>query len=87
MTNTVDATFYVQIKPQFFLSGTHVSKASAVVMTQTKPRAPKGGTVMVKLTVRIPESAFLPLRPEAVITIPEGMVLAEPIEVEAEDPS
>jgi hypothetical protein len=42
---------------------------------------------MVKLTVRLPKQAFLPLRPEAVIIIPAERIIATPIEVTAEDPS
>ncbi len=57
-------------------------------VTQSKPSKPKSGTVLVKLTLRIPEAAFLPLRPEAVVVIPEDMAAASaPIQVEANDPT
>lgn len=83
----VDATFYAQIQPEFTYSGEHVRSAKVVNFTQKKPDRPKGGTVLVKLTIRVPEAAFLPLRPEAIVVIPEDMSIAQPIEVEAVDPA
>ena len=41
---------------------------------------------MVRLTVRIPDVAFMPLRPEAVVEIPADLVVIEPLYVEAGDP-
>lgn len=82
---TVDATFYVQVEPEWFTSS-RLRGAKAIRLTQSKPNPPKGGTVTCKLTVRLPSSAFLPLRPEAVIVVPEGMVIENPIEVEAVNP-
>lgn len=87
MTDFVDATFYVQVEPEFNYMGTQVLGARAVRLTQKKPDLPKGGTVLTKLTVRIPKSSFMPLRPEAIVVIPEGMAVAHPIEVEAQDPA
>jgi len=86
-----DATFYVQIQPIWakwqkddnddpILQG-----AKVIALTQTRPNRARG-VVVTKLTIRIPVGAFLPLRPEAVIVIPEGMAVAQPIEVIAEDP-
>ena len=87
-----DATFYVQVQPEF--SRYHpagkppsVTGLKPVTMTQKAPSRPKGGTVLIKLILRIPDSAFHPLRPEAVIVIPEDMVQASPvIGVEVSDP-
>ncbi|WP_346007421.1 hypothetical protein [Janibacter terrae] len=92
MTNTHDATFYVQIEPEFRTPyggvDPQVRSIKAVRITQQKPESPKPGTVTTKLTVRVPDAAFLPLRPEAVIVVPDDMVAAnDPIEVEAGDPS
>jgi hypothetical protein len=83
-----DATFYVQLQPTFYLSrGEHqVREIRAVALNQKKPNQPRAGTVLVKLTVRVPDGAFLPLRPEAVIVVPEEMTVTSPIEVQAEDP-
>lgn len=84
-----EATFYVQVAGSFFTIGgtARVRSLSAVAMTQKRPTRPRPGTVTVKLTVRVPDAALLPLAPEAVIVIPETMVLPNPIEVEAEDPA
>lgn len=91
MTEFVDATFYVQIAPEYNGrprdTAESVYAARAVAMTQKKPDKPKPGTVMTKLTVRVPKAAFVPLRPEAVIVIPENMLQGEPIQIEAGDPS
>jgi hypothetical protein len=87
----VETTFYVQIEPEW---GARVDDAGermlwrvkAAAMTQKRPGRQRPGTVLVTLTVRLPEAAFRPLRPEATIIIPEEMTRAEPIEVEASDP-
>lgn len=86
-----DATFYVQIAADFYTSTyreptTSVRSIKAVEMTQNRPRKPKPGTVTVKLTVRVPDGALLPLAPQVVVVIPEDMVMAnEVVTVEAED--
>ena len=88
-----DATFYVQIEPEWTRwtdrnGDRQVSDLKAVAITQKKPAKPRSGVVVAKLTVRVPDAAFLPLRPEAIVVVPEDMVAAsEPIEVEAGDPS
>jgi hypothetical protein len=91
---THDATFYVQIEPVWspWRKNTHGDKdlesIKAVAITQTRPKSQRPGTVLTKLTVRVPEAAFLPLRPEAIVVIPEDMLAASlPIEVAAGDPS
>jgi hypothetical protein len=92
---TVDATFYAQIEPKWSdarWSGGRddeghpiLEGAKVVRLTQERPKRPASSVVVVKLTVRLPAGAFLPLRPEAIIVVPEGM--AEAIVVEALDPS
>ena len=92
MSGHVDATFYAQIEPEF---SSYVSRegdravlgAKVVGLTQKRPERPRSGVVVTKLTVRIPKAAFLPLRPEAIVVIPEDMTAPYPIEVEAGDPS
>lgn len=89
---TADATFYAQVEPEW---GNYVNSegdrsllgAKVVTITQKRPQRPKSGTVLVKLTIRVPEAAFRPLRPEAVVVVPEDMTVTAPIEVEAGDPS
>jgi hypothetical protein len=87
MGRHVDATFYAQVEPSLNYDGSSVSSAKVVSLTQKKPDRPKGGAVLVKLTIRVPEAAFLPLRPEAIVVIPEDMTVVAPLEVVAEDPS
>jgi hypothetical protein len=66
----VEATCYLQVEPEFNYNGSKVWGARVVRMTQRKPESPLGGTVLVGITLCIPEEAFLPLRPEAVIDVP-----------------
>jgi len=88
----VDATFYAQVEPEFSHWVNHVTgerevrSAKVVNITQRRPDRPRSGTVLVKLTIRVPEAAFLPLRPEAIVVIPEDMTVATPLEVSASDP-
>lgn len=90
----VDAEVYLQVDPEWWQyrdrdAERAVRGARVVRLTQNRPTKPVPGTVLVKVkvTIRIPKAAFLPLRPEAVVTIPEDMTLTAPIEVEAGDPS
>lgn len=82
-----DAQFWLQIEPDFYGGEDPKIRAiKAVGLTQKRPRQPRNA-VLVKLTVQVPDAAFLPLRPEAVIVIPEGMTaINEPIIVEAVEP-
>lgn len=87
-----DTTFYVQIDPTFYSyinseGERSLSHIRAVAITQKRPSRPRAGTVMVKLTIRVPDAAFLPLRPEAIVVVPENMTMVNPIEVLANDPS
>lgn len=91
----VDATFYAQVEPRNIRtrwdSVKHanvptVDTAAVVTITQQRPTKPKSGCVVVKLTLRVPESVFLPLQPAAVIDLPDTLGTANAlIEVEAED--
>jgi hypothetical protein len=87
----VDATFYAQVEPIWGWARTAADRpltgAKAVHITQKRPERQRGGTVLVKLTIRVPRAAFLPLRPEAVVVVPEDMTLTQPIEVLAGDPA
>lgn len=87
---TVDATFFVQLKPrwsQYYSVDPALLGATVKNVTQNRPKQPEGGTVTVKLTLRLPAGAFLPLRPEATVVIPEAFTLATPVEVTVQDPS
>lgn len=90
MTKHHDATFYAQVEPTWSRwtrdGEKYVDSVKVVTITQKKPERPRGGTVLVKLTIRVPDAAFLPLRPEAIVVIPEDLTITTPIEVEAEAP-
>lgn len=87
------ATFYVQLEPErghwedMNTGERAILGAKAVGITQSRPRKPRPGSVVIKLTVDLPEAAFLPLRPEAIITIPAEFTDSTPILVEALDPT
>ena len=94
MSETVKATVYLQVQPEYTYwaksrreidTPRSIEGAKVVGSTQNKAQKPKPGTVEVKITVEIPKGAFLPLRPEAVVVIPEALTQPHPIEVEAED--
>ena len=85
-----DATFYAQVEPVWSWwkdsnGEQDLQGAKVVAITQKRPSKPRSGVVITKLTIRIPDSAFLPLRPEAIVVIPENMTAASPLEVLAED--
>lgn len=92
MTSWVDATFYAQVEPDWSGYASTSTGERALVgakvkrITQARPERPAGGTVLVKLTLRLPDSAFRPLRPEAVVVVPESSTLATPVQVVAEHP-
>lgn len=91
MSRYIDATFYVQVEPDYVLGyrpsdTAPIRGARAVGLTQKRPQRQKPGSVLIKLTVRMPDAAFRALHPEAVITIPDSLIQGEPIEVQAEDP-
>lgn len=90
-TGHVDATFYAQVQPEWGYASyagdeRPIRTAKVVGITQKRPDRPKSGTVLVKLTLRIPAAAFYPLRPEAVVIVPESMTETTPVEVVADDP-
>jgi hypothetical protein len=88
----VDATFYAQVEPKFQNWGTDASGnrvldgARVVAITQQRPGKPKSGAVIVKLTIRVPTPAFLPLAPEAIVVVPAELTDRAPIDVTASDP-
>jgi len=88
MSDYQDATFYLQVEPEWGVyRGTNgelnLIGAKAARITQKQPDPPKGGTVVVKLTVRVPSSSLLPLKP-AVVEVPEDHI---EIVVDTEVPS
>lgn len=88
-----DATVHLQVKPTFGKNWDDrlmvyvdvIESIQVVAMTQERPRKPKPGTITSKVTLRIPDKALMPFSPEAVITVPEGYYIVNPIEVVADD--
>lgn len=92
MSDHQDATFYAQVEPEWGYGvdangDRRLSGAKVARITQKRPESPIGGTILVKLTIRVPSAVFRPLRPAAVIVIPADMTEVNPIDVIAEDPS
>jgi hypothetical protein len=96
MTNNdaVRATVYLQVQPEYtwqakqyrrFDEPGAIQGAKVVGSTQGKSQKPKPGTVEVKVTIEIPRGAFLPLRPEAIVIVPESLTAPHPVTVEAQD--
>lgn len=90
------AKFYVTIVPEWGRTPPGkdhpgLDGIKAIALTQTPPRGGRRdprGTVVVALTIEVPDGAFLPLRPEAVVVVPEGLTaLSEPIRAEAVSPT
>lgn len=88
----VDATVYLQVEP---IEATwirsredepRIESARVKRMTTKRPEQPLGGTVLVKLTLRLPVAAFRPMRPEAIVVVPDSLTELSPVEVVAEDP-
>lgn len=72
----VDATFYAQVVPVWNswqkIDGIRkLDSAKVVRITQAKPDHPESGAVVVKLTIRVPASSFLPFTPEIIAVLPE----------------
>lgn len=89
MSKTHAAEFYVQVqrkKHAQWRNGKSIT-ASAIKMTQEKPATTPKDTVVVKLKVELPDDAFEPFEPSAVIAVPQSMILQQPTTVIVEDPS
>lgn len=90
-SGTHTARFFVQIEPEFSRSygggDMTVSGIKAVLLTQKYPSRPKAGTLTVELEVNMPDAAFLPLRPKAIIEVPSDYVAVNPIQVTVGDAS
>lgn len=93
VADSVRATVYLQVQPEYLAwygasqrdTAAAIRGAKVVGSTQNKSTRPKPGTIEVKLTVELPKAAFLSLRPEAVVVIPETLTQPHPVEVEALD--
>lgn len=88
----VTATTYLQVEPEWNRYSSaelevDLRGAKIIASTQTRPKRQRPGTVLVKIAIQIPAGAFLPLRPEVTVVVPESMAKVEPIVVEAQEPS
>lgn len=54
-----------------------ITSIAVVGTTKTRPRNPRGP--VVKLTLNLPDQAFMPLRPEVTIDIPEEAIDFTPV--------
>lgn len=82
--STIDATFYAQVEPVWSSGGGTLVGARVARVGQKRPAQPIGGTVLVKLTLRMPTAAFKALEPAGVVEIPDTHT--EPIRVEVVQP-
>lgn len=81
---SINATVYLQIEPVWSYDGSKVVGGKVVRYTQKPPQdGQRGGTVLVKLALALPESAFEPLEPAYRVEIPDGFTHTEPVNVEA----
>lgn len=80
MSKQVETTIYVQLSADFWhMRGEEQVRGIRLARTTaSRPKKPIPGTVTVKLTLRLPDAAFLPLAPAAVIEIPAGSVEVNP---------
>lgn len=62
-----------------------VGSVKVVGSRQSRPSRLERDQIAVKVTLDVPASAFNPITPTAVVTIPEDLTLRLPIEVEATD--
>lgn len=78
-------TCYLQLVPRFGYRGQSVHGISAQRVTTRKPNPPIAGSLVVKLTLDVPDAAFLPLAPSADVVIPaeftQVSVTSGPIEL------
>jgi hypothetical protein len=77
------ADFYVQIEPIWTRNG-NLHSIQATRLTQRKPYRPLPGTVLVKLAVQVPDSAFEAFEPP-VIVVPESLIVASALTAEVAD--
>lgn len=63
-----------------------VDSIRVAAINQKRPDKPKAGCIVVELTIQMPEAAFLPMQPTAIIDIPDTFTaIAALVEVETAD--
>jgi hypothetical protein len=81
-----EATFYVQVQRNNYYRNGRGHNARALTMTRQRPETVAPNCVVVELTVRIPDEAFEPIKPTAVIDVPIELVQRQ-VDVVAGDAS
>lgn len=73
MARQLTTTAYLVLRPSF---SSYTGNVSSFHVEAVRKKRPTGGAasnaVVLALTLRMPEAAFEPLRPEVTITVPEG---------------
>lgn len=90
---TVTAPAYLQVEPTFKSwvgasqrdEESSIAGARVVNVTQTRPTKPKPGAIILKVNLQISVAAFVSLKPEATVVIPESLTTPVPVVVEAAD--
>jgi hypothetical protein len=92
MSKSVTGTAYLIIEGERYRYGTTdpitglkpVNKAKIVGVRQTRPKSLDLDQIVVKVTIQLPSAAFDPIAPQALIVVPEEMIMHE-IEVTADE--
>lgn len=79
MARTREGYAYLQVRADTHWSGTRLK---VIKSTQRKPDVIEPDCIVVKITLQVPDAAFRPLEPEAVVVVPEELV-QHPVAVEA----
>lgn len=93
MAEHIDVPVFLQVSPKWVSPRADKNKPESIKSgtvtgsTVKKPSRPTPGSVVLKVTLRIPKAAFVALQPEAIVVIPEHLTTGVPIEVTAEDPN
>lgn len=80
-SETVETTAYVVVTPTFSKyrktpdGEAAVESVKATRITQSKPKGTlSAGSVVIKVKLRLPKDAFLPIAPSVIIDIPEDTI-------------
>ena len=63
-----------------------VNEIRAVAMRKSRPRTLDPDEIALKVRVQVPDTAFDPLAPDALIVVPEEMAIRGPITTEVDEP-
>lgn len=82
-----ETTFYLTVEPEFWGSSIfNEDRVRSIKVRNVTQKRPKGARwPVVKLTLRIPDAAFMPLAPEVVVEVPERNLDMPTVTVEEVD--